>query len=93
MIVLKNYTEEVVKQNLDCIVNQIGCCTCEVCKMDIMAIALNRLKPNYVATEIGELYSKLNDMAIQSKADVVSAIMQGAEIVKTNPRRHPPANG
>ena len=34
-------------------------CTCTKCIIDIKAIALNNLKPQYTATENGEVYIRL----------------------------------
>jgi competence protein ComFB len=60
-------------------------CQCERCKSDIKAITLNNLKPHYVATEKGELYSKVNEMSNQFKVDVYKALTDAVEIVKKNP--------
>lgn len=61
-------------------------CKCEICKMDIAAIALNRLKPNYVVTDQGYLYAKANNMNQQFNTDVIAAITNAIEIVGKNPR-------
>lgn len=83
---LKNYmeisTEEVLK---DLLKSHELKCSCERCIEDIKAIALNNLKPMYVVTEKGMLYSKIEDMNIQSKADVISALMMAIEKVEEKP--------
>lgn len=83
---LKNYMEDVVMQNLVSVMTQTGACTCEVCQMDITAIALNNLKPYYVVTKEGGIYARTAELATQFHADVVSAIIKGIEIVKARPR-------
>ncbi|MBZ4644725.1 MAG: competence protein ComFB [Petroclostridium sp.] len=83
---LKNYMEEVVFNMLERVLNDIHCCTCEKCLMDIAALALNHLPPKYVVTEKGELYTKVNTLQQQCEADVTAAIIKAAEIVKKNPR-------
>lgn len=74
------YTVEKILNNMD------GVCKCEKCKMDIAAIALNNLKPNYVVTEKGEIFTKINNMNYQFNTDVVAEITRAIEIVKTKPQ-------
>ena len=61
-------------------------CTCDRCMSDIKAIALNNLKPKYVSTEKGELYSKVDGMSNQFEVDIEKEIVKAIEIVKENPR-------
>jgi len=61
-------------------------CKCDICKMDIAAISLNNLKPNYVVTDQGYLYSKANNLNQQFNTDVISAITKAIDIVSINPR-------
>ncbi len=61
-------------------------CTCSRCMDDIKALALNNLKPYYVATEKGEVYSKLNRMSAQFETDVMKAIVDAICIVSKNPK-------
>ncbi|MCL2030459.1 MAG: late competence development ComFB family protein [Oscillospiraceae bacterium] len=82
---LRNYMEDVVSYNLDAVVRAAGGCTCETCRMDVMAIALNQLKPCYVVTKKGEVYARTGELAMQNAADVISAITKGAEIVGARP--------
>ncbi|MCL0067357.1 late competence development ComFB family protein [Peptococcaceae bacterium] len=49
-----------VRQYLDSILkeykkNNLNMCTCELCKQDIIAIALNNLSTRYVTTEKGRI--------------------------------------
>jgi competence protein ComFB len=87
-VIMMNYMEEIVRNNLDNMLERMDGCTCEICKMDVMAIALNNLKPAYVASEKGVLYSRINDMEIQMKADVTTAIADAVQTVKRRPRHH-----
>lgn len=56
------------------------------CVSDIKAIALNNLRPRYVATQKGEVYVKVDTISAQAKAKILSEITKAAEIVKQNPR-------
>ena len=61
-------------------------CTCEKCRMDVTAIALNNLPTKYVVTEKGELYSKLDTMNYQFEADIIKEVTKAIEKVKESPQ-------
>ena len=82
----RNLMEDIVMQNLDVVIAGAGCCTCDACKSDVAAYALNHLKPHYVATRQGRLMVKLQSYELQSRADVVAAISEAAVMVAKSPR-------
>jgi len=86
MAVLKNFMEDIVEQNLDKVIKNSGGCLCEKCRLDTMAIVLNRMPNRYVVTERGELYTKISILQQQFDVDVISAIAQAVMVVKINPR-------
>jgi competence protein ComFB len=61
-------------------------CKCEKCIQDIKAMTLNRLKPMYVSTEQGHVYTKVNLLLPQFKTDIVREIVAAIEVVGANPR-------
>ena len=61
-------------------------CTCDKCKMDIAALALNNLKPQYVVTEKGNVLGRANNMTQQYKTDVTLEVTKAIEIVGRNPQ-------
>ena len=83
---LRNFTEEAVKLYVDRWFKSTDCCHCEICKLDVMAIMLNNLKPKYVVTDIGALYAQLDDFDPQYKIDFMTVMSQAALIVKNGPR-------
>ncbi len=83
---LHNLMEKCVADVMDEILVDCGhICTCEKCKLDIMAIALNNLAPKYVVTKEGLLYAKLDRLSQQLDVDLAKEIIKAAEIVKNNP--------
>lgn len=86
MTTYKNMMETLVENKVNELMNQVDCCKCDKCKMDIIAFALNKLPTKYVASEKGEVYSKIYTLSVQHEADVMSAVMQGFDLVKGNPR-------
>jgi competence protein ComFB len=85
---LQNYTEIMIDHLLGSVLsNYSDICKCEICLLDIKAIALNNLPPRYVVTEKGELYKKVEELDTQINADVIRVITKAIEQVKNN-RRH-----
>ncbi len=85
---LCNVMEEITRETLNDLMTEsyIGC-TCELCQHDILAIALNRLPPQYSSTPTGELYVKARLFASQWRVDVVRELTYAMGIV-TKTRRH-----
>ncbi len=82
----KNVMEDIVESKMNQMLESLGCCTCEQCRNDIIAYALNHLPPKYVVTAQGEVYSKLYTLSVQHDADIMAALTQGANLVANNPR-------
>lgn len=84
---LKNYMEILVDEVLPgMILNEQEICKCDRCILDIKAIALNRLAPKYIVSDIGEIYRRYDDVSKQLEIDAIEAIMRSIELVKRYPR-------
>ena len=84
---MQNYMENLVLDIMPAVLDSTeGICTCERCKADVVAYALNHLPPKYVVTHTGNLYTKLAAMHTQFDADVVTAATRGAKLVAKSPR-------
>lgn len=89
---LKNYMEILVDEILPGMLqDEMEICKCSRCVLDIKAIALNRLAPKYIVSDIGEIYRRYDDVSKQLEIDVIEAIMRAIELVKKFPRHD--ANG
>ncbi|HHX62076.1 MAG TPA: late competence development ComFB family protein [Epulopiscium sp.] len=86
MFELKNYMELLVDQAFDMATQDMDICKCDKCRLDIMAIALNSLKPMYVVADDTYLYVKLNTLKQQFSTDIVTAITKGSMVVSANER-------
>lgn len=84
-----NYMEEVVKDYLKNILNSDPAykdiCKCELCIEDIMAKALNNLKPYYITTKKGEVFAEYSSMETQNHAEVISEVIKAIEFVSRKP--------
>jgi len=84
---LKNYMEEATDSTIDEILaRRDDVCKCDRCKMDIKALALNHLPPKYVVTDRGYVYTKVNELENQFKADITVAVTNALKIIRDNPR-------
>ena len=84
---VKNYMEIMVKEKLDELLDErTDICTCPQCRAEMATFALNNLKPRYITSKKGEIYSKLEEMDAQINADVSKIIIKAIKIVSTNPR-------
>lgn len=82
-----NVMEEIVKDTLEEFKSSLGlACTCEKCLMDIMALTLNQIPPQYVVNHRGNVYIKAKYMDDQNQANILCALTKAAEIVKNNIR-------
>jgi len=90
-VLLRNYMEEVVDSTLDEILahHADDICTCERCRLDVMALALNHLPPKYVVTDMGYIYTRVNELESQFKADITVAVTNAIKIIRKNPRHEP----
>lgn len=84
---LKNYKELAVAHVLPNILKAFpDICTCDKCLLDIKAIALNELKPQYVVTDLGELYAHVTEMDLQYEANIMKALLDGISQVSKKPQ-------
>lgn len=82
---LYNITEKMVYNKLDATLNKMSCCKCERCKEDIVAIALNNLKPKYVVSSKDDIKEKLHEFDDMGR-EVTTEIIKAVLIVRKNPR-------
>lgn len=86
---LVNVMQIVVETMTNEIIRKEGVCDCEQCKMDVMAIALNKLPPKYVVSEQGRAYETYRIQGVpQSRVPVYQALLEAAQLVKKFPRHH-----
>ena len=83
---LKNHTEIAVRQALkDYLNNNKLSCSCERCKADIMAFALNRLPARYYVSSRGEIMTQWESHALPDQARVMAEVVRAAQQVSATP--------
>jgi len=82
-----NLQEVLVKKVVDeQLINRADACSCDKCKADILAIALNNLRPRYVVTDKGRILAKTAVLDNQINTDILVEVSKAIEIVSKNPR-------
>jgi len=79
---LINATEITLFEQLNKIYSQREICKCERCRLDIAAIALNNLPPNYVVSTEGEVIKTISQ---QLKIDVQKELEEAIAKVSSHP--------
>jgi competence protein ComFB len=83
---ITNCMEISVEECLDKLLEESNGCKCEKCRYDMMAIALNNLKPYYVTTHLGEVITKIKNMEQQSEANIVVEVTKAIKKVHMSPK-------
>ena len=82
-----NLMEALVESCFDDLKPMMDCCTCDQCRNDIIAYALNQLRPKYVSSDKWEIYTKMNAfLTNQPTTDIITAIMSGVNVVRGHER-------
>lgn len=81
-----NYMEIWVKECMEKLLLKYDMCSCNKCKKDIYALALNNLKPYYISTNKGEVMAKVKGMYAQFETDIVIEVSKAIETVKKHPK-------
>ncbi|HHV72552.1 MAG TPA: late competence development ComFB family protein [Clostridia bacterium] len=88
-MLIKNCMEDLV---FNCIVDVLSkypeFCSCDKCRADVAALALNNLPPKYIATYEGEVYAKIPTLQQQFGTDILCAVVKAMEIVQKSPRHN-----
>lgn len=82
---IKNAMEEIVIQKVDDIMSTMGCCTCQRCRLDVVALVLNQFPAKYVATDQGRLLSKIDCLETKFNVKLVSEIVKAINKVTELP--------
>ncbi|MBP1925782.1 hypothetical protein J2Z76_001643 [Sedimentibacter acidaminivorans] len=84
-IIIYNVMEGLVMEKLDITLQKMNCCKCDRCRDDIVALALNNLKPLYIVATRDEIESKKQEFS-KSGLEVTTAVLKAVLSVRRNPR-------
>jgi competence protein ComFB len=78
--------EFLVVQKLEDVWETLGCCKCDKCRNDIIALTLNQLPAKYVVTKEGELYARLAELSNEEEREILIALAKSAKLVNAHPK-------
>lgn len=81
-----NLIEFIVLVKADDIIKRFGGCTCERCRNEVIAQALNNLPPFYAVTNSDEAQNMIKKIRAQFEIKIVSAIITAAQKLIANPK-------
>lgn len=89
-VILVNKMEHAVRTAVDRLFAQgkNPGCSCERCKLDVIALTLNMLPSKYVVTTIGNAVTNVALDSSQWQANLTMAVCKAIDIVRGKPR-HP----
>ncbi len=88
---LHNIMEDDVETQLNKLLPTMpNVCSCESCWLDMATYALTRLKPNYVRSNKGSLFHKVNTSSIQAKTELLTAVVTAIEVIGAHPNHDEP---
>jgi competence protein ComFB len=83
---LRNIMEDDVENQLNILLPTMpNICSCEECRLDMATYALNRLKPNYVRSNAGALFHKLNTSSTQAKTEILTTVLNAINVIGSHP--------
>ena len=82
---VNNYMEIWVQEYMDILLEKVDGCKCDKCKRDIFALALNNLKPYYVATTLGGIMAKIESTKQQIEINIIVEVTKAINKVNTTP--------
>lgn len=84
---IKNYMEDMVSDYVDEVASEdTEFCGCPRCRLDVIALSLNHIKPKYVVTPKGYAYARVDELQAQCRADAIIAVTRAMKVVKKRPR-------
>lgn len=84
---LHNYMEDVVEKMLNELLSDPKvACTCEQCRKDATAFALNRLPPRYVASQKGLAFTEIDALCTKFRTEVVREVKKAIASVAEHPK-------
>lgn len=84
---IKNFMEDVVSSYVDeALEKEEDFCSCARCRLDVMALTLNDLKPKYVVLPRGYAYARMDELQAQFLADTIVSVSRAIKIVRKKPR-------
>lgn len=78
-----NVMETLILRHMDAVIQRFNACSCDRCRCDVAACALNRLPPKYVIATPARLVQAEREIPLNT---VMDALIKAVIAVRANPR-------
>lgn len=82
-----NVMEDLVRVAIDENIDNLGICSCPICRKDLMTLTLNRVTPKYATSEKGAIISKVGT-SVEEKIKILAEVAHTAQQIKEHPRHN-----
>ena len=89
---MKNASESAIRSVFESLLrSRADFCTCERCRDDVVALALNQTKPHYVSgtSDVGEVITGVHLSLDRMRAELTVVVLEAMRRVAANPRHGP----
>lgn len=90
--ILINVMARLAEEKADKYIHLFGLCTCERCKKDVIALALNTLPPKYVVMPEWEFSIRFDMYASRYSTELTAELLQACKTVMEAPRHKIPSS-
>ncbi len=83
-----NIAQSLVEAKVDQFIKSTGMCTCQRCRIDVVALALSNLPPKYVVTKGDDLIPRLSIYETRFSADITAQVLSACRKVARQPHHN-----
>ena len=83
---LHNYMEDILQEKIEHTMKVLRACSCERCRMDILALALNGLPPAYAVAASDDSVERIKKLRREYEVKVTAVLIKAIQQVKSEPR-------
>ncbi len=82
----RNVMETLVEAKTDRLWKNHTGCTCDRCREDVVALALNNLPPQYVVSDAGALFVKVEQLGNSNEVEITRQVAAAMQVIGASPR-------
>jgi competence protein ComFB len=80
-----NVMEGILRDRLEHLIQNFDCCKCDICKDDMLCLALNSVQAKYVTSHKGELFKRTETMNQIAATDLDIIVIKAINKVARQP--------
>lgn len=81
----RNVMEALVEAKVDRLWKHNTGCTCARCREDVIALALNHLPPQYVVSDAGALFVKVEQLENANEVEITRQVATAMKVISEHP--------